>query len=81
MYFSGIYSKHQILEYPVIRFALGLVGRIAVPHATIRAVRLCHPLFAEEHLLPLIVVAGAAGDDPAEQGKVQPYRPDLDDGA
>lgn len=43
--------------------------------------RLCHPLFAEEHPLPLIVVAGAAGDDPAKQGKVQPYRPDLDDGA
>ena len=40
--------------------------------------RLCHPLRAEEHLLPLIV--GAAGDDPAEQGKVQPHRPDLDDG-
>jgi len=45
------------------------------------AARLCHPLRAEEHLPPLMVVAGAAGDDPAEQDKVQPYRPDLDDGA
>ena len=29
--------------------------------------RLSHPLRAEEHLLPLMVVAGSAGDDPGEK--------------
>lgn len=29
--------------------------------------RLCHPPRAEEHLLPLMVVAGAAGQDPGER--------------
>ena len=29
--------------------------------------RLCHPPGAEEHLLPLMVVAGAAGADPGAQ--------------
>jgi aromatic ring-opening dioxygenase catalytic subunit (LigB family) len=29
--------------------------------------RLCHPPRAEEHLLPLMVISGAAGNDPGQR--------------
>jgi aromatic ring-opening dioxygenase catalytic subunit (LigB family) len=48
---------HALCESPALERAAALIGWSAAPHA-----RACHP--REEHLLPLMVAAGAAGEDP-----------------
>lgn len=50
------------VESPAERRAALLAGWTAAPHA-----RLCHPPGGEEHLLPLLVAAGAGGEAPGRR--------------
>ena len=52
----------QSLECPPTQRDTALIEWEKAPSA-----RLCHPPRAEEHLLPLMVVAGAAGEDPGRR--------------